>query len=57
MLPVRVSNSVRPGELFATFHTAQVFLNHVTSPNRDGHTGTPEYKITAVAVEKLKESR
>jgi formate dehydrogenase major subunit len=52
-LPVRVSRSVKPGELFATFHTADVFLNQVTGPRRDRRMGTPEYKVTAVRVEKL----
>jgi formate dehydrogenase major subunit len=55
-LPVKISESVRSGELFATFHTAQVFLNHVTSSNRDAVTKTPEYKLTAVRVQKLEGS-
>jgi hypothetical protein len=41
------------GELFATFHTPAVFLNQVTSPHRDRHTLTPEYKVTAVRIDKL----
>jgi formate dehydrogenase major subunit len=51
-LPIRITSSVRPGELFATFHTAEVFLNLVTSPYRDRYVKTPEYKVTAVRVEK-----
>lgn len=47
----RIGNLV--GELFTTFHTAEVFLNNVTSPYRDKYTLTPEYKVTAVRVEKL----
>jgi formate dehydrogenase major subunit len=50
---VRVNQAVKPGELFATFHTPAVFLNQVTSPHRDRHTLTPEYKVTAVRIEKL----
>lgn len=57
VLPVKISNAVRPGELFATFHTAQVFLNQLTSANRDPYSSTPEYKVTAVAIEKMKEPR
>ncbi|MDQ5846197.1 MAG: molybdopterin-dependent oxidoreductase, partial [Acidobacteriota bacterium] len=52
VLPIRITSSVKPGELFATFHTGEVFLNRVTSPYRDRHVKTPEYKITAVQVEK-----
>lgn len=52
-LPVRVDPRVKPGELFATFHTSKVFLNHVIGPGRDNATLTPEYKVTAVTLEKL----
>jgi formate dehydrogenase major subunit len=52
-LPIRISDDERSGELFATFHTPEVFLNLVTSSERDGITGTPEYKRTAVRIEKL----
>jgi formate dehydrogenase major subunit len=51
-LPIRITSSVRRGELFATFHTAEVFLNRLTSPQRDRYVKTPEYKITAVRIEK-----
>lgn len=47
-LPIQVTAHVRPGELFATFHDAGVFLNRVTSPYRDRHVKSPEYKVTAV---------
>jgi formate dehydrogenase major subunit len=53
VLPIRVTSSVRPGELFATFHTADVFLNRVTSPYRDRYVKSPEYKVTAVQIEKV----
>ncbi len=53
VLPIRITSSVNPGELFATFHTAEVFLNRLTSPERDRYVKTPEYKITAVRIEKL----
>ena len=41
VLPVRITPSVKPGELFATFHTAEVFLNRLTSPHRDRYVKTP----------------
>jgi len=44
---------VKPGELFATFHTTEVFLNRLIGPGRDNVVHTPEYKITAVRIEKL----
>lgn len=47
-LPIRITSTVNAGELFATFHTAEVFLNRVTSPHRDRYVKSPEYKITAV---------
>ena len=51
-LPIRVTPTVRRGELFATFHTANTCLNAVTSSQRDRAVGTPEYKVTAVRIEK-----
>ncbi len=51
-LPLRLNVNLQPGELFATFHTTDVFLNQVTSPLRDGQTAAPEYKVTAVQVER-----
>jgi formate dehydrogenase major subunit len=51
-LPIRITSAVKPGELFATFHTAEVFLNRVTSPYRDRYVKSPEYKVTAVQIEK-----
>lgn len=53
VLPVHINPLVKCGELFTTFHTAGVFLNFVTSPHRDGFTGAPEYKVTAVNVIKI----
>ena len=50
--PAHISAAVRAGQLFATFHTSEVFLNAVTGPNRDS-AGTPEYKVTAVRIERM----
>jgi formate dehydrogenase major subunit len=52
VLPVHLSATVPPGQLFATFHTRAAFLNCVTSPNRDGIVDPPEYKLTAVRLER-----
>jgi formate dehydrogenase major subunit len=51
-LPINISRTVKSGELFATFHTPEVFLNFITGPGRDGYVGAPEYKRTAVRIEK-----
>ena len=51
-LPIHVNAAIRPGELFATFHSADVLLNTVTGPHVDRVTGTPEYKVTAVRIER-----
>jgi len=52
-LPVRINSNLKQRELFATFHTAEVFLNNVTSPYRDRYVLSPEYKVTAVRIDKL----
>jgi formate dehydrogenase major subunit len=53
ILPIKIENAVRPGELFATFHTPEAFVNNVTSLHRDNYVSTPEYKVTAVRLEKV----
>ena len=57
LLPIHISDEVKPGELFSTFHTIEAFLNCLTSPYRDRQVGTPEYKITAVRIEKLDDKK
>lgn len=51
-LPLRVTDAVSPGELFVTFHRPELFVNQLTSSVRDRLVRTPEYKVTAVRVEK-----
>jgi formate dehydrogenase major subunit len=53
VLPVHYNRGLRKGELFATFHTVSTFLNAVTGPHRDSAVGTPEYKLTAVRLERV----
>ena len=57
MLQAHVDPAMKAGELFGTFHSAAVFLNRVTGPQHDPYTNTPEYKVTAVRVEKLRSGR
>jgi formate dehydrogenase major subunit len=52
-LPVKISDHVKPGEVYTTFHSTRVFLNQITTSHRDRYTKTPEYKVTAVRIEKL----
>jgi formate dehydrogenase major subunit len=56
-LPIRITRRVKPGELFATFHDAAVFLNRITSPRRDRYVKSPEYKVTAVRIEKISQNK
>ena len=51
-LPARLDRRMRRGELFATFHSPEVFLNLLTGPTKDRVVGAPEYKVTAVQLEK-----
>jgi formate dehydrogenase major subunit len=53
VLPVRVSAAMTPGQLFGTFQTSRFRVNVVTSAGRDAVTKTPEYKVTAVRIERL----
>ncbi|MET0807245.1 MAG: molybdopterin dinucleotide binding domain-containing protein, partial [Pseudoxanthomonas sp.] len=50
VLPLRVTDTVGPGQLFATFHDPARALNRLTGPARDSITSAPEYKVTAVRV-------
>jgi formate dehydrogenase major subunit len=52
-LPVRIDSLVKPGQVFATFHDANIFLNRLTSPNHDRYVKTPEYKVTAVSISRV----
>ena len=53
-LTARLNSGIRAGELFATFHTTRTFLNAVTGSRADRTTQTPEYKVTAVRIEKAR---
>jgi formate dehydrogenase major subunit len=52
-IKARVTDRVTAGELFATFHDPRIGINRLTSPFRDSIVQSPEYKLTAVAIEKL----
>lgn len=50
VLPLRITDTVKPGELFTSFHRPDLFVNRVTSLYRDRLVKSPEYKVTAVRV-------
>jgi formate dehydrogenase major subunit len=50
VLPLRITDAVRPGQLFASFHDPARRVNRLTGPARDAITAAPEYKVTAVRV-------
>jgi formate dehydrogenase major subunit len=52
-LPIRINAAQKRGELFASFHRAERFVNRLTSPVRDRQVGSPEYKVTAVRIERI----
>ncbi len=49
-LSARLSEQVRPGVLFTTFHFPEVAINHLTSGIFDQDSMTPEYKVVAVGI-------
>jgi formate dehydrogenase major subunit len=55
VLPAHLDATIQRGQLFSTFHQPEVFVNALTGPHRDGVTGTPEYKVTAVRLERVGE--
>jgi formate dehydrogenase alpha subunit len=48
----KVTDRVQEGNLFMTFHFPDALSNFLTSEHRDPITGTPEYKVTAVRIDK-----
>jgi formate dehydrogenase major subunit len=53
LISIRINSAVKPDEVFATFHTSDVFLNRLVGPGRDKQVHTPEYKVVAVRIEKF----
>jgi len=53
-LPAAVSDRVRPGELFTSFHFPSTNINALLSSSADENSKCPEYKVSAVRVEKCR---
>ncbi|MEO5373565.1 MAG: formate dehydrogenase subunit alpha [Alphaproteobacteria bacterium] len=51
-VPVTIGEDVGPGILFMTFHFPQTRTNLLIGPGADDHTLCPEYKVTAVRLER-----
>ncbi len=51
-LRARISNEVKSGVVFTTFHFPDVAINQLTSGILDLDANTPEFKVAAVALEK-----
>ena len=51
---VRLTDACPPGVVFMTFHFAETSTNLITNSAGDPITKTPEFKVCAVKVEKLK---
>lgn len=52
-LEARVTDEVKPGILYTTFHFPDAMVNNVTGQGCDGDTLCPEYKVIAADVEFL----
>ncbi|EED35579.1 formate dehydrogenase, alpha subunit [Luminiphilus syltensis NOR5-1B] len=53
VLHARLSERVRPGVVYTTFHHPVSGANVITTDNADWATDCPEYKVTAVQVSKV----
>ena len=53
VLAVEVTDRVRPGVVYTTFHFPESGANVVTTENSDWATNCPEYKVTAVEIVKV----
>ncbi len=55
VLRARISERVRPGVVYTTFHHPLSGANVITTDNSDWATNCPEYKVTAVQVSRVTE--
>ena len=52
ILPLAVSDRVHPGQLFTSFHFPATNVNALLSSSADETSKCPEYKVSAVRVER-----
>ena len=53
-LDANVTDEVKPGILYTTFHFPEAMVNNVTGAGCDADTLCPEYKVIAADIEKVK---
>ncbi|TQV67786.1 formate dehydrogenase subunit alpha [Exilibacterium tricleocarpae] len=53
VMRARISTRTQPGVVYTTFHHPHSGANVITTDNSDWATNCPEYKVTAVQVEKV----
>jgi len=53
ILKAEVSEKVKPGVLFTTFHFPEIMVNNITGDVHDEESMCPEYKVVAVDFEKV----
>jgi len=53
VLRAKISQRMQPGVVYTTFHHPESGANVITTDNSDWATNCPEYKVTAVQVEKV----
>jgi formate dehydrogenase major subunit len=51
-LPVHIEHGIRKGRAFTTFHDPARHSNRLTGSHRDRMVGAPEYKLTAVRIDR-----
>ena len=52
-VPARRSDRIAPGTCFLSFHHPESHTNRLVGPQRDPESACPEYKVTAVRVERI----
>ena len=52
---MRVTERIEPGHVFTAFHFPEVRTNLLIGPSADINTSCPEYKVVAVAIERVGE--
>jgi formate dehydrogenase major subunit len=52
-IEAQISDEVKPGIVYSTFHFPDIMLNYVTGNNCDEESMCPEYKVVAVQYEKV----
>ncbi len=53
-IKAKLTEDVRPGSVFCSFHFTEVPVNYLTNPARDPIAKIPELKVCAVRIEKVK---